>query len=128
MFIFQEFLTEIFFTFSQTGVFQDSLQYHFTPVSLHLGISFQGTSQVVGIVANLFVQLHQFLDTVFQRKALLGLFIVHFFHLMLEFFQILSERFQQITQGFRTKPVECLRLLLENPVGHILKLRIQLLP
>ena len=47
---------------------------------------------------------------------------------MLEFFQILSKRFQQVTQGFRTKPVECLRLLLENPVGHILKLRIQLLP
>ena len=26
----------------------------------------------------MFVQLHQFLDTVFQRKALLGFFIVHF--------------------------------------------------
>ena len=40
LFVFQEFLAEVMFAFYQAGSLQQSLQYHFPPIALYLGITF----------------------------------------------------------------------------------------
>ena len=92
VFIFQKTLSEVFLSLTQTGVFEYRFQNHLSPVSLHLRIAFQRTSQVVGVIANLFVELNQFFYAVFQREALLRLLVVHLCHLVLELLQVFVER------------------------------------
>ena len=45
------FLDKIFLVAAQTGIFQDTFQYHFAPVSLCFRIALQGTCQAVGLLA-----------------------------------------------------------------------------
>ena len=126
MFVFQELLTEIFFSLPQTGVFKNRFQNHFSPVTLCLGISLQRTCQVIGFVADLFVQLYQFFYLVFQRETLLRFLVVYLCHLMLELVQVFAEWLQQTGKAFGTQLVETFRFLLEYLVGDIFKFQVEL--
>ena len=121
-FILQELLPEVVLTLDQTGCLKQTLQNHFPPVALHLRVAFQGTRQVVRLLAEAVVQVHQLLDAFAQRETLLGFGTVDLLHLLAEVFQVFAQRTEQGVQMLGVQTGEVLRLALEDAVGEVLKL------
>ena len=115
------------FTFYQPGGLQQAFQYHFSPVTLYLGVTFQSTGQVVGIFAEAVVQFHQFLDAFTQREAFFGFGAVYLFHLLAEVLQVIAQRAEQIAQVFGIQPGKVFGFALEDTVGEILELGVHAL-
>ena len=109
---------------AQARVLQQLRKDHLTPVALNLGVALQGVRQVRRLGRNLTVELHQPLEFVFQRAALLGLLRVDPLNTLAELAYVVLEGLEDCIHRLAVLLLEAAALLPQ----HIPRQGAELLP
>ncbi len=116
--------TELLFVFppfGQTRSLQNTLQDHFSPVSLLFDIPFKRPGQITGFVTDLQVKILQFLQLCFQISLILQSLFVGFLNLVLKKPDFFPQRLQNTADVFLVNLSKFFGMLFQDPVCHIFK-------
>lgn len=101
---------------------ENRFENHLAPVALHLRVALQRVGQIGGLGGDAAVELHEVLQLVVQRAALLVLVAVDALDPLAELGDILLEGLEQQVERFLVGLPEAARLLAQHLVGQVLEL------